>query len=339
MEILILGGTRFLGRHIVEAAQRRGHRVTLFNRGLTNPGLFPGTEELYGDRDGQLQILEGRSWDAAVDTCGYVPRIVRSSAELLVGATGHYTFVSTLSVYADPVPPGADEGTPLAILADPTVEAVTGETYGGLKALCEQVVRETYREGALIVRPGLIVGPHDPTDRFTYWPVRISRGGQVLAPGEEGRPVQFIDARDLSAWIVQMVGARKAGIYNATGPREPLAMGAFLEGCRDATGSDASLTWVDDDFLLENGVEPYTTMPLWVPGDQGLAFGTFDIGAAVKAGLSFRPWQQTVMDTLAWANRRPTEYEWRAGLGHQEEKDLLRRWHKAQEHGEGADHV
>lgn len=337
MEILILGGTRFVGRHIVEVAQGRGHHVTLFNRGLTNPGLFPGAEELHGDRDGQLQALEGRSWDAVVDTCGYVPRVVRASAERLVDATAHYTFISTISVYADPLPPEADEQAPLAIVSDPAVEEVTAETYGGLKALCEQVVRHTYQERALIVRPGLIVGPQDPTDRFTYWPVRVARGGQVLAPGESRRPVQFIDARDLAAWIVQMVEAGSAGVYNATGPRDLLTMGAFLDSCRDAVASDASLTWVGDDFLLEKDVEPFTTMPLWILGDEGLAYGTVDRSAAVREGLSFRPLQQTIWDTLTWANTRPDEYEWRAGLSPQREKELLLEWHKAPEPGEGAD--
>ncbi len=218
MDLLILGGTGFLGRHLVERALAYGHRVTLFNRGLSGPDLFPEVETIRGDREGNLSALRGRRWDAVIDTCGYVPRVVRASAALLAGAVDHYTFVSSISVYSDAIEPGADEGAPVKELADPTVEEVTGETYGGLKALCERAAEEEMPGKVLNIRPGLISGPHDPTDRFTYWPRRISAGGEVLAPDRLERRVQFIDVRDLAVWIVKMSAERRTGTYNATDP-------------------------------------------------------------------------------------------------------------------------
>jgi uncharacterized protein YbjT (DUF2867 family) len=204
MDLLILGGTGFLGRHLVESALGDGHRPTLFNRGLTEAELFPEVEKIEGDREGDPSALRGRRWDAVIDTCGYVPRVVGASARLLADAVDHYTFVSSISVYSDDIASGADEGAPVRELPDPTVEEVTGETYGGLKALCERAAEETMPGRVLNIRPGLISGPHDPTDRFTYWPRRIAAGGEVLAPDREERKVQYIDVRDLASWIVEM---------------------------------------------------------------------------------------------------------------------------------------
>ena len=326
MNILIIGGTRFVGRHIVEAARRRGHSLTLFNRGRSNPGLFEGVEEIHGDRDGDLALLAGRRWDAVIDTSGYVPRIVRASAELLSPAVDRYLFISTISVYSDPLPPHSNEGAPLATLADPNVEEISGETYGALKVLCEQAVQNIFGSRALIIRPGLVVGPHDPTDRFTYWPARVERAGRVLAPGDGSFPVQFIDARDLGQWTVGLVEAGKNGTYNATGPAGILTMEQFLDACRDATGSDAQFTWVGDDFLLAHEVNPWTELPLWIPGEEGVAFGTVQIDRALQDGLAFRPLRDTVLDTLAWAASRPDDHQWLGGLSPEREKALLSAW-------------
>src|SRR5579872_4273010 len=232
MKLLILGGTVFLGRHIVEAALARGHEVTLFNRGQHNPDLFPEVEKLRGDRNGDLAALQGRQWDAAIDTSGFVPRVVRASAEALANAVKHYTFISSISVYADFTKLGIDESSPVAKLVDESVEEVTGETYGGLKALCEQAAEEALPGKVLIVRPGLIVGPDDQTDRFTYWPYRVAQGGEMLAPGRPAHQEQFIDVRDLAQWIVRMVEAGKTGVYNATGPDYVLSTQQLLEVCK-----------------------------------------------------------------------------------------------------------
>ena len=327
MKLLVLGGTRFVGRHLVEAALTRGHEVTLFNRG-SHPEVFPEVETLIGDRDGGLGALDGRRWDAALDTSGYVPRLVRDSAELLKGAAGHYTFVSTVSVYADNLEPHADEDARVRGLEDPHTEEVTNGTYGGLKVLCEEAVRETCGEDGLIVRPGLVVGPHDPTDRFTYWPLRVAEGGEVLAPGEPGAPVQFIDARDLAAWTLSMVEERAAGTYNVVSPADAFSMGELLKTCRAVSGGDATLTWVDETFLLEEGVNPFAfDLPLWLPEGED-TFMRMSGERAVKKGLSIMPLQDTVRDTLAWSRARPEGAERRAGITREREKELLRRWHK-----------
>lgn len=326
MKLLILGGTRFLGRHLVSAAQERGHEVTLFNRGQTNPGLFPGVTELHGDRDGDLQILSGRTWDAVIDTCGYVPRVVRASAEFLARTVPRYTFISTISVYGDLDKAGIDESAPVATIDDETTEEVTGATYGALKALCEQAVIEEYPDASLIIRPGLIVGPYDPTDRFTYWPVRVDRGGEVLAPGMPENLVQIVDARDLAEWTIAMVEEGTTGIYNATGPDERLPLAQLLETCRAVASSDATFTWLPEAFLLEHGAEPWVEIPLWVPGDEAIGFGTVDVRRAVANGLRFRPLAATVADTLSWAQQR-ADHEWRAGLAPEKEHTLLQAWH------------
>jgi 2'-hydroxyisoflavone reductase len=302
VNLLVLGGTKFIGRGIVDAAVERGHEVTLFNRGVTNADLYPGVEKLRGDRDGDLRALEGRTWDAVIDPSGYVPRVVRASAELLRDS-GHYVFVSTISVYDGPFE-RLDEQAPLRELEDPTTEDVP-EHYGGLKVACERVVEEVFPGRSTLVRPGLVVGPHDPTDRFTYWPVRVERGGEVLAPGRPGRPWQFVDVRDLGDWLVRCAEERVVGPFNATGPVPGVSAGEVLDTCLEVTGSDAELVWVDDAFLLERDVGEWMELPLWMAETGDFArFHDWDVSKAVAAGLRFRPLAATVADTLAWVHGR-----------------------------------
>ncbi|MBI1299420.1 NAD-dependent epimerase/dehydratase family protein [bacterium] len=325
MKLLLLGGTVFLGRHLVDAALARGHEITLFNRGQHNPDLYPNVEKLRGDRDNDLAALKGRRWDAVIDTCGYVPRIVRQSAQLLANAVDHYTFVSSLSVYADFSQPGIDESAPVGRLDDPTVEEITGETYGPLKTLCEEAAEAALPGRVFNVRPGLIVGPHDPTDRFTYWPVRVAEGGNVLAPARPDYPAEIIDVRDLALWIVLMVEVRKTGVYNATG--RTLTLGSLLETSRQISGSDTRIHWVDEAFLLEKKVQPWQEMPLWVGDDPSMAgFAYFNVDKAIADGLTFRPLDVTVRDTQAWAATRPEDHQWRAGITRQREAELLEEW-------------
>ncbi len=334
MKLLIIGGTRFVGRHLVEAALARGHTITLFNRGQSNPNLFPQVEQLHGDRSANLALLKGRTWDAVIDTCGYVPRIVRLSAQALAGQTDRYVFISTVSVYAEDNLRGMDENSPLATLKDESIEEVTGETYGGLKVLCEKTVEAAYPDRALIVRPGLIVGPHDPTDRFTYWPWRVAQGGEILAPGNPDQPVQIIDVRDLAQWIVRMVEAKRIGIFNAVGPDYTLTTRRMLEACVAVCNPQAKLTWVDETFLLQRKVEPWSELPVWVPEKES-AMATCSNARAtcprstaegVAAGLKFRPIEETIRDTLTWARTRPADHVWRAGMKPEREAELLREW-------------
>jgi 2'-hydroxyisoflavone reductase len=333
MKILILGGTIFLGRHLVDAALARGDSVSIFTRGKHGPDLFPQVERLRGDRDGNLGALEGRAWDVAIDTCGYVPRVVRASTRLLASSVAHYTFVSSISVYPDTRTEGIDEGAPVGTLADPTVETVDGETYGPLKALCEVAAEQEMPGRVLNVRPGLIVGPHDPSDRFTYWVERLAGGGDVLAPGRPERPVQVIDARDLAAWILEMASRRATGIYNATGPDRPLTLGSVLDSARRISGSDARPVWVTQAFLEAHGVEPWSEMPVWVPED-GDSAGIFSIDCrkAFAAGLTFRAIDETVADTLEWARSLPADRKPRAGIPREREAELLAAWRMEETH-------
>lgn len=331
MRVLILGGTHFLGRHLAEAALAQGHHVTLFNRGRQSEGLFPDAEHLRGDRDGDLSALQGRSWDVAIDTSGYVPRVVRASAQLLADAVEHYTFVSSISVYAGwPAVSRIDESSAVGTLADPAVEEVDGETYGPLKALCEQAVESSLPGRALIVRPGLIVGPYDPTDRFSYWPWRVARGGEVLAPGRPERLAQVIDARDLAEWILRMAAERVTGTYNATGPDYPLTMARLLTESQRVSGSDATFTWISDSFLKEQQVGEWVELPLWVPEDEGAGVGDVNCGRALAAGLTSRPLAETIRATLDWLATRPADYSWKAGLTPEREAEVLTAWHAAQ---------
>jgi 2'-hydroxyisoflavone reductase len=298
MNLLILGGTKFLGRHAVDAALAAGHDVTIFTRGKTNPDLYPEVEHLTGDRDGDLAALEGRTWDGVVDTSAYVPRILRQSAELLRDAVGRYVFVSSISVYADFSKP-MGESSAVATLDDAATEDVM-EHYGALKAACETVIDEVYGDRGVNVRAGLIVGPYDPTDRFTYWPRRLAAGGDVLGPGDPEAPVQFVDARDLAAWMVGLALEGPGGAFNATGPAERLSFREFLERATAATGSDANVVWVDEQVVLDAGIEGWSELPLWLPGDDYKGMAMADTRRALDAGLTFRPLEETVADTLAW---------------------------------------
>ena len=327
MRILILGGTIFLGRHLAAQALAAGHQVTLFTRGRHHPELFPEAERLTGDRDGGLAPLAGRTWDAVIDTSGYLPRVVRDSAHLLASSVSHYTFISSVSVYADLSRPGVDEEAPVAQLADPSTETVDGESYGGLKALCEEACRDELPGRTLTVRPGLIVGPFDPTDRFTYWPERIAAGGEVLCPDAPDRRTQVIDGRDLAAWILRAVEEGQTGTFNATGPEEPLEFGPLFETCRAVAGSDARFTWVDEAFLLEEKVGPWMELPLWVPlSPDSAGFDAISIERAVAAGLRFRGIAETIRDTLAWLETLPPARVRRAGLAREKEAEILQKW-------------
>ena len=315
MRLLLLGGTKFLGKHIAAAALAAGHEVTLFTRGVTNPGLFPEAEHVRGDRDGDLDALEGRDWDVVVDTSGYVPRIVRASAELLAAAVERYVFISSVSVYADFAEPRAED-SPLATLDGPATEEYQGPAYGALKALCEEEVEHALPGRALLVRPGLIVGPDDPTDRFTYWPQRARRGGEILAPTPPERPVQFIDVRDLAEWIVRMAETRATGPFNATGRPGAVTFEALLAAC-----NAEQVTWVDEAFLVEQEVGEWMELPLWIPpADRAWRdFQLVNVSRALEAGLAYRPLRDTVRDVPEWTGK--------AGLSPERESELLAAWH------------
>ena len=315
-KLLILGGTAFLGPELVEAAQSAGWTVTLFNRGKTNPHLFPDVEKLRGDRRNDLSALEGRSWDAVVDTSGYFPKDVAASASLLARSVGLYVFISTISVYGDTSKPGIDERSPVAKTDQPDADKVTGANYGALKALCEEAAERAMPGKALVIRPGLIIGPGDTSDRFTYWPVRVARGGEVLAPGTPDDPVQLVDVRDLAVWTVAMIGRRRTGVFNATGPKEPLTFGPMLAACREASGSNATFTWVDAKTPEGLKIAPWSDMPCWVP-PFGETAGSRRVsnGKAIGEGMTFRPIVETARDTLAWWKTLPEERRTRPKAG------------------------
>lgn len=331
ISILFLGGTGFIGPHQVEYAIKRGHKVTLFNRGKSNPNLFPEAEKLEGDRDGKLDALKGRKWDACIDNSGYVPRHVRLSSQLLKDSVGHYLFVSTVGTYKawDGSWPagGTGEDSPLAPLPEPKSEEV-GKYYGPLKVLCEKEVQSAFGKRSVIVRPGLIVGPGDPTDRFTYWPVRIDKGGEVLASGAPTDPVLYIDARDLSSWCVRLVEDRVPGTFNALGPLETFTQAEMLYGCRAVTSSPVSFTWVDGAFMREQKVNMMGLLPWLWPGGQLAGASHFKRDKAFAAGLTFRPFAETARDTLAWFKTLPAERQAKAafGLPAAEEARVLAAW-------------
>ncbi|MCH7475118.1 MAG: NAD-dependent epimerase/dehydratase family protein [Gemmatimonadetes bacterium] len=329
LRILILGGTRFLGVAQVQYALARGHTVTLFNRGRTNTHLFPEVEKLRGDRNDDLTALQGREWDVVIDNSASVPRWVEQSAGLLRNSARQYIYVSSLSVIADNSIIGSDETTAVKQLDDPTVEQVTGGTYGGMKALCEQRAQEAFGDRAMVVRPGLIVGPMDNTDRFTYWPIRIDRGGEVMAPGNPTHHVQIIDVRDLASWMVRMGEDNTSGVYNATGPASPMSMAEMLYGIRAATSANVSFTWVNADFLEQHEVRPWSHMPTWRPPREGMqGFSRVNCSKAIAAGLTFRPLAETASDTITWFKTLPAERqsEMGAGLSAEREVEVLAAW-------------
>lgn len=314
-----MGGPRFLGRAIADAALTRGHELTFFNRGQTNPSLYPEVEKLRGDRAGELGLLVDREWDAVVDTSGYLPDAVRGSAEAVAGS-GRYCFISTISVYAD-FSGQVDERSPVAQLGGLPRDEVTEESYGPLKALCEEAVRETFEERALVVRPGLIVGPHDPTGRFTYWPHRLARGGEVLAPGPPERRTQFVDVRDLGSWLVDLCERDVGGTFNATHPGFTWA--DLLETCRDVADASSEITWVPSEFLLEHEVGEWMELPLWMADPSMAGADQVDVRRALEAGLVFRPLENTVRGTLVHAETTDA-----AGLRPEREAELLAVWHE-----------
>jgi 2'-hydroxyisoflavone reductase len=319
MRILVLGGTRFAGRAIVDAALGRGDTVTIFNRGKTDPGLYPGVETVTGDRTVDLSPLDGRTFDSVLDVACYEPAVARLSAEALADRTGRYVFVSTVSVYADQsTTEGQLEDAPLARLKPDVADFA--ENYGANKALAEAVIREVFGDRALIGRPGLITGPYDPTDRFPYWPRRIAAGGRVLAPGDAGDLTQMIDVRDLAAFLLDACHRERSGVYNLTGTPRPF--GILLDLCRTATYSDAELAWVTSDRLVAAGVDPGAGIPLWVAEPGYEAFNDVDSSRAVGAGLTCRPITETIRDTLSWDLARGGPAEW--GLSRVEEARLLR---------------
>jgi 2'-hydroxyisoflavone reductase len=337
LRILILGGTGFIGPHQVRYALSRGHQVTLFNRGK-QPHEWPGAvEELLGDRNtGDLKSLEGRDWDACIDNPTTLPFWVRDAGRVLQGKIKHYLFISTISVYADNLKP-ADESAPVANYTGKDAMAETTESlrasvehlYGPLKALSEQEAQRQFPGKTTIIRPGLIVGPGDETDRFTYWPVRLARGGDVLAPGDGSDPVQFVDARDLAEWTVRMAEAHTFGTFNATGPEHPLRMKDMLTGIATAIHADARPVWVSADFLESQMVEAWSDMPVWVPARGDTAgFAKRSIVKALAAGLTFRPLGLTAADTLAWFKQQPAERQakLKAGLTPAREEEVLSKW-------------
>jgi 2'-hydroxyisoflavone reductase len=317
MNILLLGGTRFVGRHIAEAALRRGHTVSTFTRG-TNP--LPGTLSLVGDRQkGDLKALEGRTWDAVVDVNAYRPREVREAMGVLKGRVGRYAFISTVSVYQESSLP-VDETSPLQALADPTVEEVTGETYGGLKVLCELEVERAFGNQSFIVRPHLVVGPHDPTDRFTYWPRRFAGGGRVLVPGKPEHTLQFVDARDLGQFVVLGLEKGLSGPYN--GAATPVSWGSLVEACQQAVPQPAEAVWADEQWLLKQGVTPWADLPAWIPSfAPGRGIAQTQNARAQAAGFTMRPLLQTVQDVLAWDTTRTEPLK--AGLSRERELELI----------------
>jgi 2'-hydroxyisoflavone reductase len=336
LRILILGGTGFTGPHQVRYALSRGHQVTLFNRGK-QPHEWPGAvEELLGDRNtGNLKALEGREWDVCIDNPTTLPFWVRDAGRVLHGKVRQYIFISTISVYADNLKP-ADETAPVAsypgkdAMAE-TIESLhaNGELYGPLKALSEKEAEIQFPGKATVIRPGLIVGPGDETDRFTYWPVRLSRGGEYLAPGDGSDPVQIIDARDLAEWTVRMAEARTLGTFNATGPQHPLQMKEMLAGITAAIHADAKPIWVSTDFLEAQKVQAWSDMPVWVPArGETAGFAKRSIRKAIAAGLTFRPLDATAADTLAWFKQQPAERQakLKAGLAPEREQEVLSKW-------------
>lgn len=337
MKVLVIGGTRFVGRHFVTAVQARGHELTLFNRGRHAAAPLEGVETILGDRFNDLDKLAGRRWDVVLDTCGLLPRAVRAAAEALRDAVNAYLFISSQSVYADVSRPGVDESSPTKTLTDEQLEkanavdpatasaASYGDMYGGLKALCEQAAEEVMPGRVLVVRPGLIVGPYDYTDRFTYWVARVARGSEVLAPGSPQRYVQFIDARDLGEWMVTMIENQRAGVYNCNGLPGAVTMGHLLEECKAVSGSDASFTWVDEEFLMREQVAPWSELPLWLPESapelSGFMFASVD--KAIAAGLKLRSLTDTVADTLTWWQATAEIEPLKAGLDPEKEQRLL----------------
>ena len=324
LKLLVIGGTRFVGRAFVEQAVRHGHDVTVFHRSASEPEDFPRVEHLHGNRDGQLGLLRGRSWDAVLDTCAYVPRAVREASAVLQDFAGHYTLVSTLSVHPDDMSAGSTEHAPTHQPPFPQTETVTVETYGPLKVACEREAMRAFGNRCLIIRPGYIVGPHDPTDRFTFYLRRAAGGGEMAAPGPPDAPLQVIDVRDLAAFMLGRIEAADGGVFGVAGPSEPIVMRDVLKTARDVAAADTTFTWISEGFLEAVGDEAQEWFPMWEPQFPGVH--TYDAAKAVAAGLRCRPFAQTVADTLAWDQERG-QPDLRTGLSKEKERQLLATWH------------
>lgn len=328
LKVLIFGGTGFIGPHFVETLRAHGHKLTLFNRGKRNPGLFPDVEALIGDRNGQIDALKGRDWDVVIDDSGYFPAQVQATSDMLKDRVQHYIFVSSISAYADLTPAGIDEDYKLAQLKDPNVKEINEQTYGGLKALCEQIVEKTFGTRQAVIRPTYIVGPGDVSDRFTYWPVRVARGGEMLVPGTANDPIQFIDVRDLAEFMRLCVEQRIAGRYNLCNPPGAVTMGDLLETSKRLSKSNVSFAWADLKFLEAQKLLDSGEIPIWSPTTGEYAGGALVSSArAVEKGLRFRDLDTTVRDTLAWYEKRPAEQKqkMRAGMTAEREAELLKK--------------
>lgn len=323
MDILFIGGSRFVGKHAVLEAVGRGHSVTLFNRG-TQQLPSPEVQHIQGDRNQDLERLANHRFDAVIDTSAYVPRQVRDAAHALAGKVGNYLFISTISVYRDQTKSHQDENAELIELEDPTVEEVTGETYGGLKVLCERALDDTFPGRRIHIRPGVVVGPDDPTDRFTYWPVRVDRGGEVLAPGRADHPLQWIDARDLASWMITMLERDAEGTYNAVSEADRFTMGGLIDASQKAAENGATVTWVDEEFLLEQGVKPFADLPMWLAGASA-NFARIDGSKAHEAGLEIRSIEESAKDTLEWF-RAERQDGLKTGLSEEREREILASW-------------
>ncbi len=334
LNILILGGTRFLGPHTVQAALDRGHKMTLFNRGKSGPDMFPGCKQLIGDRYEDMSALKNGEWDAVIDTFAYVPHVIEETIKILKGNVGQYVLISSVSAYKDYKKVGLDETYPVATISDEEIAKakthrdITGENYGALKALCEQKAEEMMPGQVANIRPGLIVGPLDPSDRFTYWPVRVDRGGEVLCPVSPKELTQIIHAGDLGEFIIKCIEDKTNGIFNAIS--KPIEMGKVLQACKRVSKSDAKFTWVDLEFLNEHEVAGWSELPAWAPAEgDHLAFSQVSVEKAFSAGLKMRPLEQTVKETLEWFKKEPAERQaqLRAGIDPEKEKKVLAAWH------------
>jgi 2'-hydroxyisoflavone reductase len=346
LKILVLGGTGLIGPPMVEHAVARGHEVTLFNRGKTNTHLFPELEKLKGDRNDDLssigaQVAAGRRWDAVVDNTASIPRWVTESAGLLADSADYYLYTSSISAYADHSTPGADETAPTGQISPEdeakvlTTKDITGENYGPLKARCEEEARKAFTDQrTCVVRPGLIVGPGDYSDRFTYWPVRVFKGGEIMAPGNPTDPVQFIDCRDLGEWYIRLVENKTLGVFNGVGPRSKMSIAGMLYGMRAAVDNEISFTWVDAEFLEKHEVQPWAHMTVWVPPTEEYAgFSTSKIDRAIEAGLTFRPLAETTVATVDYWNSLSEERRAKpkAGCPPEMEQKVLQAWHSKSE--------
>ena len=331
LSILILGGTRFIGVEMTELALKRGHKVTFFNRGKTNADLFPDIERIKGDRNGEIDGLKGRKWDAVIDNSGYFPRAVKLTAELLAPSISQYLFVSSISVYPDFKAP-RDEASAVGKLKDESIEKVDNDTYGPLKALCEQAAEAAMPGRVTVIRPGLIVGPHDSTDRFTYWPARAARGGEMLAPGKPSDGIQIIDGRDLATFVIDALERKTTGTFNLVSPPGMFTIGDIVNESIRAANELAKPSpppkpmWAPAPFLEAQKVEGWSDMPVWLDakGDEA-AFASTSAARAMKAGLKITPMRKTCHDTLAWHLKRPAAErdKLKAGIAPEREKEVL----------------